>query len=314
MCLLCACSDDPVAQDGDKPLIVATTGMIGDIVKNVAGDKARVRVIMGPGVDPHLYTATRDDVAEMIRADMIFYNGLLLEGRMTDSLIQVGRGKPVHAVTEQIDERYLLEPPGFGGHPDPHVWMDVSAWSTAVEAVAQALTEFDPPGEAYYRQNADTYRKKLVALHAYGLERIATIPGKGPKDEPVMITSHDAFNYLGRAYGLDVNGVQGISTETEAGLQRINALVDLLVKYDVPAVFVESSVSPKNMQALVQGARAQGHEIAIGGELFSDAMGSRGTYEGTYIGMIDHNFTTITRALGGDAPQRGMNGELSVDE
>jgi manganese/zinc/iron transport system substrate-binding protein len=311
---VCACTGKSASQEGEKPLIVATTGMIGDIVKNIAAEQARVSVIIGPGVDPHLYTATRDDVAEMMRADLIFYNGLLLEGRMSDTLIRVGRGKPVYAVTEQIDKKYLLAPPGFGGHHDPHVWMDVSAWSKAVEAVAEALVKFDPSSAAYYRQNTDRYQKKLAALHEYGRKRIATIPGKGPKGQPVMITSHDAFNYLGRAYGLDVYGVQGISTESESGLQRINTLVDLIVKYDVPATFVESSVSPKNIQALVQGARATGHDVEIGGELFSDAMGSRGTYEGTYIGMIDHNLSTITRALGGEAPRRGMYARLSVDE
>jgi manganese/zinc/iron transport system substrate-binding protein len=310
VCLVgvCACTGESPAGGGDKPLIVVTTGMIGDIVKNVAGEKASVNVIMGPGIDPHLYTATRDDVAEMMHADLIFYNGLLLEGRMTDVMVRVGREKPVYAVTERIDEKYLLEPPEFGGHLDPHVWMDVSAWAKAVGAVTDALAKFDPSNAAYYQKNADVYQKKLEALHEYGRERIATIPGEGPEGEPIMITSHDAFNYMGRAYGLDVRGVQGISTESEAGLKQINDLIDLIVENHVPAVFIESSVSPQNIQALVEGARARGHQVEIGGELYSDAMGPEDTYEGTYIGMLDHNVTTVAQALGGEAPVHGMRG------
>jgi manganese/zinc/iron transport system substrate-binding protein len=311
--------DNPNNGSGKAPYqAVATVGMVGDIVENVAGEKVSVSAIMGPGVDPHLYTATRDDVAEMMGADVIFYAGLLLEGRMIDTLVAVGRSKPVYAVTELIDEKYLLEPPGFGGHHDPHVWMDVSAWSRAVEAVAYSLAEFDPPNAAFYQRNADAYQKKLATLHEYGRARIGTIPAQEPGDKPgnkpIMITSHDAFNYFGRAYGLNVLGVQGISTESEAGLKQINDLIDLIVKNNVPAVFVESSISPQNVLALVEGARARGHDVEIGGELYSDAMGPQGTYEGTYIGMLDHNITTATRALGGKAPARGMQGELTPDE
>lgn len=296
---------------GEPYRIVATVGMVGDIVERVAGREAEVSVIMGPGVDPHLYTPTRDDVARMMRADVIFYVGLLLEGRMTDALIAVGRSKPVYAVTQLIDDAYLIE---AQGHYDPHVWMDVSAWSQAVEAVAEALAEFDPSGAAYYRRNADAYQKELKVLHAYGLERIDTIPTPGPGGEPILITSHDAFNYFGKAYGLDVQGVQGLSTVSEAGLQRINELIDRIVANDVPAVFIESTVSPQNIQALIEGARARGHEIRIGGELYSDAMGPKGSYEGTYIGMLDHNITIVTRALGGEAPAHGLQGKLNVHE
>lgn len=306
------------AEDGldessnDAPYqIVATVGMVGDIAAHVAGDRATVDVIMGPGVDPHLYTPTRDDVAEMMNADVIFYGGLLLEGRMTDTLIAVARSKAVYAVTELIGEDYLIE---IQGHHDPHVWMDVSAWSKAVEAVADALAEFNRPDAAYYRRNAEAYRKELASLHAYGRERIGTIPASSSGNEPLMITSHDAFNYFGQAYGLDVQGVQGLSTESEAGLKQINDLIDLIVARKLPAVFVETSVSPQNIQALIEGARARGHEVEIGGELYSDAMGPKGSYEGTYMGMLDHNITTVTRALGGQAPARGMQGALTTHE
>jgi manganese/zinc/iron transport system substrate-binding protein len=286
--------------------ITTTTGMVTDIVRQVAGDRAEVVGIIGEGVDPHLYKPTRGDVARLMEADVVFYSGLLLEGKMTDTLIQVSNRKPVFAVTEQVDESYLLEPEGFAGHFDPHLWMDAQGWIQAVEAVARALSEVDPKNADYYRDNADRYLAELEELDAY-VERIV---GSIPRGSRVLVTAHDAFNYFGRAYGIEVVGIQGISTESEAGLDDINQLVDLLVDKQVVAVFVETSVADKNVRALLEGARARGHDVTIGGELYSDAMGPPGTYEGTYIGMIDHNATVIARALGGDAPERGMNGEL----
>lgn len=297
--------------DGEYPIeAIATVGMVADIVRNVGAEHVSVTQLMGTGVDPHLYQATRDDVQTIMNGDIVFYCGLMLEGKMSDTLIRVGRTKPVFAVTELIDEATLIEPEDFAGHYDPHVWMDVEAWSKCVAAVASALAEFDPQHAEEYASNAEEYRQQLADLHEYGLKSIGSIP----TDSRVLITSHDAFNYFGRAYGLEVQGVQGISTESEAGLQRVNELVDLIVTRNVHAVFVESSVPRKNIDALVEGAHARGHEITIGGELFSDAMGEAGTYEGTYLGMLDHNITLVTRALGGDAPVAGMQGELSQSE
>ncbi len=286
--------------------VLATVGMVADIVRNVGGPHVNVSQICGSGVDPHLYKATRDDVQSIMSSEMVFYSGLMLEGKMSDTLVKTGRSKPVIAVTELIDKDQLLEPDDFAGHYDPHVWMDVRAWSQCVQAVSGALSEFDPLHADDYQARAASYRADLARLDEYGRQRIASIP----ESRRVLITSHDAFNYFGRAYGLDVQGIQGLSTESEAGLQRINELVDLLVERNVPAVFVESSVSRKNIEALVDGAKSRGHQIKIGGELFSDAMGSPGTYPGTYIGMLDHNITTVTRALGGEAPPRGLNGQL----
>lgn len=286
---------------------LATVGMVADIVHNVAGSHVTLTQICGSGVDPHLYKATRDDVQAIMASDIVFYSGLMLEGKMSDTLVKMARSKPVIAVTEMIDETQLMEPEDFAGHYDPHVWMDVQAWGQCVEAVSRALAEFDPTHADDYKANADKYVAELARLHEYGKLKIASIP----ESSRVLITSHDAFNYFGRAYGLNVQGIQGLSTESEAGLQRINELVDLLVDQNVKAVFVESSVSRKNIEALVDGAKSRGHEITIGGELYSDAMGNPGTYEGTYIGMLDHNITTVTRALGGEAPEQGLNGKLS---
>ncbi len=287
--------------------ITTTVGMVTDIVKQVAGDKAKVTGIIGEGVDPHLYKPTRNDVAALLDADVVFYSGLVLEGKMGDTLVKVARNKQVYAVTELIDEKYLLEPKEFQGHYDPHVWMDVGGWSKGVEAVAKSLGEFDPANAGFYKENAMRYRAELAKLDDYARKTIATIPEKSR----ILITAHDAFNYFGRAYGLQVMGIQGISTESEAGLQDINRLVDMIVAHDVKAVFVETSVSDKNVRALVDGARAKGKKISIGGLLFSDAMGAAGTYEGTYLGMIDHNVTVVANALGGKTPPQGLNGKLA---
>ncbi|MDA0991294.1 MAG: zinc ABC transporter substrate-binding protein [Verrucomicrobia bacterium] len=312
----CSKSPPPPAQTDPSPAtvehtepytIAATIGMVADIVREVAGDRATVKGIIGTGVDPHLYKPTRNDVTALLNADVVVYSGLMLEGKMADTLIRVARTKSVFAVTELVEESYLLEPPEFAGHYDPHLWMDVAGWMKAVEAVAKSLSDYDPAGRRYYESNAATYLESLAALHAYAKRCIDSIPREGR----VLITAHDAFNYFGRAYDIEVRGIQGISTESEAGLDDIRKLVDLIVDRHVQAVFVETSVPDKNVRALIEGARARGVAIEIGGELYSDAMGATGTYEGTYLGMIDHNVTTITRALGGTAPAKGLNGKLS---
>lgn len=290
--------------------IVTTVGMVTNIVKEVAGDKATVEGIIGEGVDPHLYKATRDDVAKMLAADVVIYSGLLLEGKMADILVKVSRSKPVFAVTELIDETLLLQPPEWQGHHDPHVWMDPALWSKGVEAVAKSLSDYDSANKALYKANADKYLLEIKALHDYGVKAMSTIP----KEKRVLITSHDAFNYFGRVYGLEVKGIQGISTESEAGLRDLQDRIDLIVDRKVQAVFVETSVSPKNIQALIEGAAAKGASVTIGGKLFSDAMGNPGDYEGTYIGMIDHNVTTVVHALGGIAPEKGFKGRLNIEK
>jgi len=290
--------------------VVATVGMIADIARNVAGEHATVESIMSEGIDPHLYKPTRSDVVRLDSADVVFYNGLFLEGKMAEVLDKVReRGKPIFAVGELIGQRgYGLGE--SGQHYDPHLWMDVQAWILGVQAVAESLAQFDPAHADEYHSNEREYVSKLLALDAYARQVIGSIP----ESQRVLVTAHDAFAYMGRAYGLEVRGIQGISTESEAGLRHINELIDFLIARRLPAVFVESSVADKNVRALVEGAAAKGHEVRIGGSLFSDAMGAPGTYEGTYVGMIDHNVTIIARALGGDAPPRGLNGLLKAEQ
>ena len=308
LALLAACAP-PNSQSQSKTIrAVATVGMVADIVRGVGGDRVEVISLMGPGVDPHLYKPTRTDIQRLLDADIVFYNGLLLEGRMTDALVRTASaGKRVHAVTEALEEEYLLEPEEFAGHHDPHVWMDPRAWAKAVEVVRDHLIAADPAHASEYEVNAAVTIARIVELDAYA-ERVL---GSVPEGLRVLVTAHDAFNYFGRRYGFEVVGIQGISTESEAGVRDIERLVDLLVTRKIPAVFVESTVSRRNIDALRAGARARGHEVTVGGTLYSDAMGPEGTYEGTYIGMIDHNVTMIGRALGGDAPARGMHGELA---
>jgi len=301
------CSDTPAPKEGPYR-VVATVGMIADIAREIAGPLAQVDGIIGEGVDPHLYKPTAPDVKAMQSADVVFYNGLLLEGKMTDILVKLASsGKRVHAVTEGLaeDSGYVLS--GEDEHHDPHVWMDVKGWIAATKIVEKALAEFDSANAATYQANATAYRAKLEALDQYAKTSIASIP----ETQRVLVTAHDAFQYLSRAYGIEVRGIQGMSTESEAGVKDIEDLVSFLVARKIPAVFVESSVSDKNVRALLEGASAKGHNVIIGGELYSDAMGAGGTYEGTYLGMIDHNITTITRALGGTAPEKGFQGKLS---
>ncbi|MEM1058817.1 MAG: zinc ABC transporter substrate-binding protein [Verrucomicrobiota bacterium] len=312
-------------KEGEKINIVTTTGMVRDIVANVAGERAEVSNLMGEGVDPHLYKPTRDDVVKLSGADVIFYSGLQLEGRMSDTFDALEqKGMPVYAVTELIQDDFLLEEDEDHHHgeeeeageeahdephSDPHVWMDVSAWSKGVDVVTNALAELDPAGAETYRANAAAYQSELADLHKYGQDSLATVP----EEKRYLITAHDAFNYFSRAYDIDVVGVQGLSTESEAGVQDINRLVDLIVSKKIPAIFVETSVSDKNVRAIIEGAKDKGWDVVIGGELYSDAMGEPGTYPGTYAGMMDHNITTITRALGGEAPAAGKNGQLEKE-
>jgi manganese/zinc/iron transport system substrate-binding protein len=288
--------------------VVATTGMIADTARAIGGDHVDVRALMGPGVDPHAYRQTRSDIVAMTRADLVLWHGLYLEAQMEDFFEDLGRRRMVVPVAEAMPRNLLLAHEDYDNRFDPHVWMDPDLWRHVAAEIRDALAEVDPENAAFYLASAESFLTELDTVSAYAREALASVPD----DSRVLLTAHDAFNYFGQAYGFEVLGIQGISTESEAGLVRIAELVDLLVARDIRAVFVESSVSDRNIRALIEGAAARGHEVRIGGELFSDAMGEPGSYEGTYIGMIDHNVTIITRSLGGDAPERGMSGQLSA--
>lgn len=280
-------------EPGQKIKIVTTTGMIADAVSNIAGDQADVEALMGPGVDPHLYKATQGDLQRLTEADVIFYNGLHLEGKMGEVFEKLGRMKPVIAVADEIPEDRLRKVPGFAGAYDPHIWFDVSLWKEAVKSVDKFLQEYDTVHRDEYAHRAKLYMEKLDSLDRAVRESIATIPAT----QRVLITAHDAFGYFGDAYEIEVRGLQGISTLSGFGLRDVTELVDYIIKRQVKAVFVETSVSRRSIEAVMAGCREKGWNVSIGGSLFSDAMGAAGTTEGTYIGMVNANVRTIVNSL-----------------
>ena len=296
------------AARADKPVVVTTIAQIADVVSHIVGDKMVVDSLMGEGVDPHTYRMNRYDVAALTKADIILYNGIYLEAQMEDALERMAENKPVIALAESIDKSLLLRSLDYKNKNDPHVWMDVRKWMAVTSKALEVIKGFDPENTAFYDKNASEYLIKLEQLNGYVETVLATVP----ENERVVISAHDAFNYFGQAYGFEVIGIQGLSTASEAGLKKIESLVDLIVSRKLKAVFVESSVADRNVRALIEGAQARGHSIEIGGTLFSDAMGPAGTYEGTYIGMLDHNSTVISRALGGVAPLAGMSEQLTL--
>jgi manganese/zinc/iron transport system substrate-binding protein len=295
--LMSSCSsgavETPVSENA-KLNVVATTGMIADVVRGVGGDRVEVVQLMGPGIDPHLYTATEGDVDRLLNAEIIFYNGLNLEARLADIFEQMARQKPTVAVGEGLPEELILTELIYNA-PDPHIWMDAGRWLLVVDVVTEGLVEIDPEGEEEYRKNGEAYTAQVSELDEYVRNEVARItPSKR-----VLVTAHDAFQYFGEAYGIEVFSPQGITTESEASVEDIRRVIDVLVDRDIPAIFVESSVPPDVVEAIVEGTAAAGHSVQIGGELFSDAMGADGTPEGTYPGMIRHNTDTIVSALSG---------------
>ena len=268
--------------------------MVTDLVKSVGGDRVEVATLMGPGVDPHLYKATASDVAKLQRADMIFYSGLMLEGKMQELFAQMTKAKKkVYAVTDHLPKDKLLSPAQFQGHHDPHVWFDVPLWTECTTTVARALSEAYPAGKAAFEKNAAALRQRNATLHEWAVKKA----GELPQDRRILVTSHDAYNYFGRAYSFQVVGLQGISTVTEAGLADVAKLVDFIKEKKVKAIFVESSVPHAAIERISRDAG-----VKVGGELFSDAMGTPGKIEngydvGTYEGMIKHNLNTIVEAL-----------------
>ncbi|WP_404459192.1 metal ABC transporter solute-binding protein, Zn/Mn family [Sutcliffiella horikoshii] len=290
---LTACSSGANSDENETIQVTTTIAQIADIVENIGGDKVKVESLMGPGIDPHLYKASQGDLSKLNDADIIFYNGLRLEGRMGDILNKMAEEKPTIPVAESVPSDLLLKAEGETDKMDPHIWFDISLWLYAVEEVKNTLVEEDEENAAYYEKNAEAYINELKELDAYAKEQIATIP----TESRVLVTAHDAFQYFGEAYDMEVTGLQGLSTDAEFGLNDVRSIVDLLVERDIKAVFVESSISEDSINAVVQGAESRGHTVKIGGELYSDAMGAAGTETGTYLGMFRHNIETIVNSL-----------------
>ncbi|ASA95827.1 MULTISPECIES: metal ABC transporter solute-binding protein, Zn/Mn family [Anoxybacillus] len=277
----------------DVIYVVATTGQIADLVEHVGGEYVHVEALMGPGVDPHLYKATQGDIQKLSQADIIFYNGLHLEGKLGEIFTKMSKTKKVVAVSETIPKEKLIE---IDGVYDPHIWFDLDLWRYATQKVRDELSAVDPKHKQIYQKRAEAYESQLMQLKEEAKKEMNAIP----KKQRVLITAHDAFHYFGRAYDIEVVGLQGLSTDAEYGLKDIQELVDMIVDRNIQAVFVESSVSKKAIEAVVEGAKQRGHHVSIGGELFSDALGKKGTEEGTFIGMYRYNVKTIAQALKGE--------------
>lgn len=272
---------------------VATTGMVADAVRQIGGERVGVTGLMGPGVDPHLYKASAGDVRSLASADIIFYNGLHLEAAMGEVLEEMSDRTLTVPIADGIEPERRISSEYFVGSWDPHVWFDVELWASTTNTVEEALVRLDPEGENGYRDRASAYRDTLAALEAWVRARVAELT----EEQRILVTAHDAFGYFGRAYGFEVVGLQGISTVTEAGTADVQRIAELVVDRQVPAVFVETSVSRRTIEAVQAAVRSRGREVRIGGSLYSDAMGTAGTPEGTYPGMVRHNVNTIVDAL-----------------
>lgn len=289
--ILSSCSPGTRKEESHKLIIVTTTGMIADAVSNIVGEHAEVISLMGPGVDPHLYKATQGDLQKLTNADIVFYNGLHLEGKMGEVLEKLARTKTVVAVGGEIEESRLRTV--TDNIHDPHIWFNVDLWKEAVDVAAKTLVSRDSVHAEEYESNANAYRVQLDSLHASIIEQVKEIP----ETQRVLITAHDAFGYFGEAYGVEVRGLQGISTVAEFGLKDVTGLVDFIIERKIKAIFVETSVSEKSINAVIEGCQQQNWNVQIGGSLYSDAMGPAGTPEGTYIGMVSKNVHTIVSSL-----------------
>ena len=287
-----SCKND--TQQNGKLNIVTTTTMITDLVKNIGGDHVNVQGLMGSGVDPHLYKASEGDVTKLVNANVIFYNGLHLEGKLVEVFEKMGSAtKTPIALGEELDKNTLIGSDYFASNYDPHVWFDINYFKQFAEKVAAVLSEKDPSNAQHYKANEIAYRAKLNSLQ----DKIVGIIETLPKEKRILVTAHDAFNYFGKAYDFEVVGLQGLSTATEAGVQDVQKLSAFIIEKDIKAIFVESSVPKRTIEALQAAVKSKGHEVEIGGTLYSDALGNAGTVEGTYIGMFEYNINTIVNAL-----------------
>ncbi len=289
----CAKNPGPAATASGPLRVVATTGMVADSVRRVLGPEAEVTALMGPGVDPHLYKASEGDARRLGEADLIVVNGLHLEGKLSDLLLKLARSRPVIAITEGLAADRLREPPELQGAYDPHVWFDLSLWRDTVDPIARVGCELRPASCTDFQARAEAWKAELEVLDREVTEAVAQVP----ESARVLVTAHDAFGYFGARYGFEVVGLQGLSTATEAGLQDVERVASLVAERGIRAIFVETSVAPRALEAVQAAVRSRGHEVVIGGSLFSDAMGPEGTPEGEFPGMVRANVRTIVEAL-----------------
>ncbi len=290
--LFASCNDVKKTTDG-KLNIVTTTSMITDLVRNIGGDSVNVQGLMGTGVDPHLYKASEGDVSKLTNADVVFYSGLHLEGKLVDVFEKMGRKTNTIALAEVLDKNKLIGSEYFASSFDPHIWFNIQYWKQLTNFLTEELSRLNPKNASFFQKNQTRYLLQLDALENDIKETIATLP----EEKRVLVTAHDAFNYFGEAYGFEVIGLQGLSTATEAGVQDVQNLAKLIIDKKVQAIFVETSVPKRTIEALQQAVLSKGFKVEIGGTLYSDALGNTGTDEGTYLGMFRYNVNTIVEAL-----------------
>lgn len=281
-------------EDSGKLKIVTTTNILTDLVQNIGKDSVSVRGLMGSGVDPHLYKASEGDVIKLAEADLIIYSGLHLEGKMVDVFERMKeQGRNITNLGAALDPSKLRQSADFGGNYDPHVWFDVSLFKELAKETARSLSTYDPDNRDYYEKNLEDYLTKLDALEKEVFQMVESLP----KDKRRLVTAHDAFSYFGKAYGFEVVGLQGISTATEAGVQDVRRITKYIIDHQIKSIFIENSVPRRTIEALQKAVQAGGHEVAIGGMLYSDSLGNPGTEEGTYIGMFTYNVKTLINGL-----------------
>lgn len=286
-----SCISETPKSKNQKLVILTTTNIIADCIKNIVGDDAEVQSLMGTGVDPHLYKPSQGDIAKLNNADIIVYNGLHLEGKMTDMLEKLSKTKHVFSVADNLSLTDFIK---VGEHSyDPHFWFDLRLWAKGLTNVALKIQSIDTANHGVYQQRLVDYQKEIVKTESLIKAQITKIPSSSR----ILITAHDAFSYYGRAYNIEVKGLQGISTMSDFGLRDVEMMIDLIVAKKIKSIFVESSISPKSIESIQEGVKAKKHAITIGGSLFSDALGAEETAEGTYLGMLKYNTNTITNAL-----------------
>lgn len=291
--LVCVSCGSKTTDSSKRPIILATTGMIGDAVSYLTSDFADTKVMMGPGVDPHLYKASQGDMQSLSDASIIIYNGLHLEGKLVDIFEKTANDKPTIAIGDYLDSEVILRSENGGNAADPHVWMDPSIWNDGISGLSDTLQKLFPNHAQSIQSKYTAYQKDLSRLTI----EIDSLMQLVPVERRVLVTSHDAFRYFGRAFDVEVKGLQGISTVSEFGLRDIKSMVDLIVDRQIKAVFVESSVSQKSLESVIEGCRSRKKDVIIGGMLYSDCMGAEGSPEGTYVGMLRHNALLISKSL-----------------
>lgn len=293
LCCVAGCFNKKQSSSQDKALVVCTTGMIADVVKQIAGDKVEVVSLMGPGVDPHLYRPSQGDVEVLNRADLILYNGLHLESKMLSLFNHLSQKKSVLAVSNDLPKDQLLRPEDYEGLYDPHIWFDLNLWEQVISTLSTALIDLQPSDKEFFLSQQSLYMTRFLAVKQETLAYVEQLK----QHQRVLVTAHDAFNYFGQFYGFEVKALQGISTQSEAGIDDVQVLVDFIVERKIPAIFVESSISKRHIQAVQAAVKAKGWAVEIGGELFSDALGDKESEAATYLGMVKHNVAQIVDAL-----------------